>query len=60
MRISASKKPNAHCARFVSIFHSSWQSLSICATGRKRSSRRTCFDRAHVCSFGNNIFITER
>jgi len=57
MRISASKKPNAHCARFVSIFHSSWQSLSICATGRKRSSRRTCFDRAHVCSFGNNIFI---
>jgi len=27
---------------------------------RKRSSRRTCFDRPRVCSFGNNVIITER
>jgi len=31
--------------------------VSICANERKRSSRRTCFDRPHVCSFGNNVFI---
>jgi len=59
MRISASKKHNAHA--FISIFHLSlWWSLSICANERKHSSRRTCFDRSHVCSFGNNVFVTER
>ena len=35
-------------------------SLSICANERKRSSRLTCFDRPHVCPFGNNVLITER
>jgi len=28
-----------------------------CANERKHSSRRTCFDRPHVCSFGNNAFV---
>jgi len=27
------------------------------ANERKRSSWRTCFDRPHVCFFGNNVFI---
>jgi len=30
------------------------------ANERKRSSWRTCFDRPHVCSFGNIVFIAER
>jgi len=30
------------------------------AIERKRSSRRICFDGPQVCSFGNNVFITER
>jgi len=34
--------------------------LSICGNQRKHSSRRTCFDRPHICSFCNNVFITER
>jgi len=29
--------------------------LLICGNEIKRSSRRTCFDRPHVCSFGNNV-----
>jgi len=42
------------------MFHlSSWQSLSICANERKRSSLLTCFDRPHVCFF-SNVLITER
>jgi len=33
--------------------------LSIYANERKRSSRRTCFDRSHACSVGN-VLMTER
>jgi len=29
--------------------------LSICVNERKRSSRCTCFDRAHIFSFSNNV-----
>jgi len=47
------------CLHFISIFHWS-SSLSICTNERKRLSRPTYFGLPHVCSFGNNVLLTER
>ena len=53
----AARGPHVRHPCFISIFHLSWwKRLSICANEKKCSSRRTCLDRPHVCSFGNNVF----